>query len=111
MSYKYLGEAIALLGIAYSIMRWIGRNAREADVRGALHIGPGRSGIDSSAGASATSARAVPPDARLLEAAAAAFGITPDAIARMDVRELTLLIDGYTAAQARRSDPASADGG
>lgn len=41
MNYKYLGEAIALLGIAYSIFRWVARNAAESD-----RPGPGRIEID-----------------------------------------------------------------
>ena len=110
MNYKYLGEAIALLGIAYSIMRWIGRNASEADVRGVMPVELDRRGIDDPAGVPATRGRMVPPDAHSLSAAAAAFGITPDALARMDVRELSLLVEGYTAMQARQSKEAPADG-
>ena len=109
MTYKYLGEAIALLGIAYSIIRWIGRNVSEADARGAVNPEPGRTGIERRVGAPAAASPAMPPDARLLEAAAAAFGITPDALARMDVKELRLLVDGYTATRAGRSRGTPAD--
>jgi hypothetical protein len=28
---KYIGEAVALLGIAYSIMRWVARTSAELD--------------------------------------------------------------------------------
>jgi len=131
VNYKYLGEAVALLGIAYSLFRWIIRNAPESD-----RPGPGRIEIDlarlrwghgaggKSEGGSAndtgrhaagTPPRAgadfergggrrlpVPtpaPDPGMLDAAAAMFGITADALVAMDPRERALLLSGYRAAR------------
>ena len=132
MNYKYLGEAIALLGIAYSLFRWIVRNAPESDRPGPGRIridlaplrwpaagggadgdgsrwpsndtAPGaasRPGADADAGRAGR--RATPPtpapDPAMLDAAAAMFGITRDALIAMDPRERALLLSGYRAAR------------
>ena len=129
MNYKYLGEAVALLGIAYSLFRWIIRNAPESD-----RPGPGRIEIDLArlrwreaagesegfasdtgrptaatlprAGADAERSEGHPlpvstpaPDPGMLAAAAAMFGVTTDALIAMDPRERALLLSGYRAAR------------
>jgi hypothetical protein len=123
MNLKYAGEAIALLGIAYSIMRWIGRNVSETDARpqasGEIELGVGSGAVgtrrvsvshaesqrpERGEPGSADPVPAPPPDAAMLDGAAAMFGITRDALIAMDPRERTLLLSGYQAAQrARRS--------
>ena len=39
MNFKYIGEAVALVGIAWAIMRWVVRNAAEADAGPTIHVG------------------------------------------------------------------------
>jgi hypothetical protein len=120
VNFKYIGEAVALLGIAYSIMRWIGRNVADADVPSST-----LAGIDVSHGTgrrlrvaerrtpspTPPVAPAVPspvPDPGMLDGAAAMFGLTRTDLERMDPRQRTLLLDGYRAArdaQRRGDDP------
>ena len=107
MNYKYLGEAIALLGIAYSVVRWIIRNAPEADRSGAgrieidlarLHwpsVGGEGNGHRGDRGQTQTPT----PDPEMLNGEAAMFGVTPAALIAMDPRERALLLSGYRAAR------------
>jgi hypothetical protein len=119
MSYKYLGEAVALLGIAYSLFRWVARNVEESDARpGRIEIdlgrvfGRGAAGLGSRPGSHPTraiegeaGARAPvptptpPPDPEMLSAAAAMFGITRAALIAMEPRERALLLSGYRTAR------------
>ena len=116
MNFKYIGEAIALLGIAWSIMRWIGRNVSASDARShaALEVDLRRH-RDRGVGAPRASAStpegtttqddvripepASPPDPEMLDRAAAMFGISRDALIQMDPRERSLLLSGYRAAR------------
>ena len=127
MNLKYLGEAVALLGIAYTIMRWVVRNVADADARPPTfsrgdHDGdPGRrraSGRDrgpsDASGTSDSDWLAVGLiEAGELRAAATLFDIRPEALERMDDRERVLLIRGYRAARrsARPGDSGDASGG
>ena len=112
MNFKYIGEAVALLGIAWSIMRWIARNAPESDARShaALEIDLRRHrdrGVRAPLAGLATTTPpderspepASPPDPEMLDRAAAMFGISREALTRMDPRERTLLLSGYRAAR------------
>ena len=127
MTYKYIGEAVALLGIAYTIVRWLARNAPESDARshGLQEIdlvrldallggsssgarpGPGgnQSRKESGANMGREPAPAPPSDPVTLEAAAAMFGITREALVAMEPRERALLLSGYRTARgaSRRS--------
>ena len=120
MNLKYIGEAVALLGIAYSIVRWLRRNAPEADVRshglqeidlvrldllGGSSSGarPGPGGNQSRKQSAASMDReptpAPPSDPVTLEAAAAMFGMSREAIVQMEPRERALLLSAYHAAR------------
>ena len=129
MSYKYLGEAVALLGIAYSLFRWVARNVEESDARpGRIEIdlgrvlGRGGAGLGSRPGLRDTGASesepggrspapTPPPDPEMLSAAAAMFGITRAALIAMEPRERALLLSGYrTARDAGRGGRAGRGG-
>ena len=121
MTYKYIGEAVALLGIAYTIVRWLARNAPESDARshGLQEIDLVR--LDALVGGSSSGARpgpggnqsrkqsaasmdreptpAPPSDPVTLEAAAAMFGMSREAIVQMEARERALLLSAYHAAR------------
>ena len=126
MNLKYIGEALALLGIAYSIVRWLRRNAPEADVRShglqeidlvrldllggsssGARAGPGGQQWRTQTGATMNRepTPAPPSDPVTLEAAAAMFGISLEAIVRMESRERALLLSAYQTARGaqRRS--------
>jgi len=112
VNYKYLGEAIALLGIAYSVFRWVIRNAPESD-----RPGPGRIEIDLARlprrPVEPGYVPAPAPEPEMVEGAAAMFGITADALLAMDPRERALLLSGYRAARnadsARLRGPSNGD--
>jgi hypothetical protein len=95
MNYKYLGEAVALLGIAYSIVRWLARNAPDADARPrpGTKITLGRFGLPREV--EIKRAPVIPSDPHMLTAAARAFGIAPETLAQMDQRERALLVSAY----------------
>ena len=116
MNFKYIGEAIALLGIAWSIMRWVARNVSESDARSHATLevdlrrhrdgGVGAPLVRGSTPEQITTqadARspepASPPDPEMLDRAAAMFGISRDALIQMDPRERGLLLSGYRAAR------------
>ncbi len=105
MNYKYLGEAVALLGIAYSIVRWLARNAPDADARprSGTKFTIGRLGLPGAV--EIESAPFIPSDPHTLAAAARAFGIAPEALAQMDLRERALLVSAY----ASTHPPATGD--
>ena len=120
MTFKYIGEAVVLLGIAYSIFRWIARNVDESDTR-SLHVDLTRLGVPrelsrGAAGAGTTAGDtgemldappvpALPPDPGMLDGAAAMFGITREEIVRMEPRERALLLSGYRAARGAGRRP------
>ena len=123
MNFKYIGEAVALLGIAWSIMRWVARNLSASDARShaALevdlthHRSGGFRALVRDAGSSTstvtpsderTAEPAVPPDPEMLDRAAAMFGLSREALTQMDPRERSLLLSGYHA--ARRASGGSA---
>lgn len=130
MNFKYIGEAVALLGIAYSIVRWLARNVGDADARShalleidlvrqgnTLHVS--RSGA-SPGGRSPKSPTgetidrepvpAPPADPAMFDGAAAMFGIAREALEQMDPRERALLLSGYRAArEARRRSSCAGD--
>jgi hypothetical protein len=118
VTFKYIGEAVVLVGIAYSIVRWIARNANESDARshvmldvGLNRLGGSRERSHGAAGGSSATpdhsgemlevppVPALPPDPEMLDGAAAMFGITREEIVRMEPRERALLLSGYRAAR------------
>ena len=111
MNYKYLGEAVVLLGIAYSVIKWIARNAPDADrrPRGPVKIELGRFGLPREVEAP----KPTPPtvDPRALDAAAAAFGIAPEAVKEMDARERALLVSAYASAHTPSAAKRPSEGG
>lgn len=124
MNFKYIGEAVVLIGIAYSIFRWIARNAAESDTRspGLLDVDLTRLGGSrerSHSGAPSASSTpgeaseapdpASPPDPAMLDGAAAMFGLTREEIVRMESRERALLLSGYRAARAAARRPPEKD--
>ena len=121
MNYKYLGEAIALLGIAYSVFRWVIRNAPDADRPGSARIeidlarlrGPKAPEEGERRDDHRATQPTQAPDPGMLEGAAAMFGITTSALIAMDPRERALLLSGYRAARdaERRAVPRPPSGG
>ena len=117
MNLKYIGEAVALLGIAYSIIRWIARNVDESDARPRvlLDLGLTRAGVSGALSHGATHAgggstpgdtgemldapAALPHDPGMLDGAAAMFGLTREELVQMEPRKRALLLSGYRAAR------------
>lgn len=96
MGYKYAGEAVVLLGIAYSIFRWVARtladDRREPRRRNIFGVTlPARRAETESA----QPHRHTPVAGTVIEQAALAFGISPDQLSRMENHQREMLLSAF----------------